>query len=185
MDLKECQICWELKECEPVSCNSNVPHDLCGECESKCRQACRQAGKDEMTCPTCRQPETCQSTKSLQREIESLRQEISLRQPKTLTELAQAADDLVVQARRITRTLETIPEITFIEGAAGRVREIASSAVARAALPTRDARVRRRCASGRCTSTSPTGRAMTYLKCNICNTVFCCRTCKECVNCRP
>lgn len=47
-------------------------------------------------------------------------------------------------------------------------------------------RPRARCASGRnCRSTSQTGRSLTYLKCDECNLVFCCRTCKVCVGCRP
>ena len=48
-------------------------------------------------------------------------------------------------------------------------------------------RTRALCASGRnCrTSTSQTGRTMTYLKCVTCNVVFCCRTCSVCIGCRP
>ena len=42
------------------------------------------------------------------------------------------------------------------------------------------------CASGRnCRSSSQSGRSMTQLKCTQCYIVFCCRTCKECVGCRP
>jgi len=45
---------------------------------------------------------------------------------------------------------------------------------------------RSRCASGRdCQSTSSSGRTMTRLKCIHCNIVFCCRSCTECVVCRP
>jgi hypothetical protein len=171
----------EVKECENVSCGSN--HPLCFGCERTWRSKMPlQDGVRIMTCPTCRQPETYRTIASLQRET----------QTKTLTHLAQAADDLVVETRRFVRTSETY----FIERAAARVREIASSAVARAptsavaraALPSTrepdiDARPRARCASGRCQSTSRTGRAMTYLKCNVCNIVFCCRACRECVSC--
>ena len=172
----ECQICMETKECENVSCGSN--HPLCFGCERMWRSKMPlQDGVRIMTCPTCRQPEKYRTIESLQREA----------QTKTLTHLAQAADDLVVETRRFVRTSET----AFIERAAARVREIASSAVARAALPSTvrepdiDARPRARCASGRCQSTSQTGRAMTYLKCIVCRNVFCCRTCRECVGCRP
>ena len=47
-------------------------------------------------------------------------------------------------------------------------------------------RVRKLCASGRdCHSSSASGRSTTRLKCIHCNLVFCCRTCNECVGCRP
>ena len=158
----------ETKECEKVSCGSN--HPLCFECELTWRSKMPlQDGVRIMTCPTCRQPEKYRTIESLQRTARS----------KTLTYLAQAADALVVETRRFLRTSETL----FIERAAARVHELTSSAVTRAAHPsTREPRSR--CASGRCQSTSRTGRAMTYLKCNICHNVFCCRSCRECVGCR-
>jgi hypothetical protein len=45
---------------------------------------------------------------------------------------------------------------------------------------------RAQCASGRnCRSTSLSGRSMTQLKCTQCNIIFCCRTCQQCLGCRP
>ena len=182
----ECQICMEKKECEKVTCGSDIPHYLCFGCELTWRSKMPlQDGVRIMTCPTCRQPERYRTITSLQRKARTT----------SLASLVQKADQLVVSARSFARTSETV----FIERAAVRVREIAiahtstaarelpSTAVARA-LPVRDdidGRPRARCASGRCQSSSRAGRAMTYLKCNICHNVFCCRTCRECVGCRP
>ena len=178
MECQDCIICMKFTVCEPVSCRSKVGHYLCEVCEDAWREKMPEKdGLRIMTCPSCREEETSRSIRSLQREARRKAQP-------TLESLLAAADKLVLDTRELVGTLRT-PESDFIRRSADRVREIASSAVARAALPTRDARVSRRCASGRCTSTSPTGRAMTHLKCNICNIVFCCRTCKECVNCRP
>jgi len=181
MECQDCIICMKFTICEPVSCGSKVGHYLCEECEDAWRSKMvpDEDGLQFMTCPSCRVPEESRSRRSLQREARRKAQP-------TLESLLAAADKLVLDTRELVRT----PETDFIGRAAARVHEMASSAVARAALPsTRAASTvalpRSRCASGRCTSTSSTGRAMTYLKCNICNNVFCCRNCKECTDCRP
>ena len=182
MECRDCIICMKFKFCEPVSCDSKVPHDLCEECEDAWRDKMvpDEDGLKFMTCPYCREKETSRSRRSLKREARRKAQP-------TLESLLAAAEKLVLDTRELVGTLRT-PETDFIRRSAERVHEMASSAVARAALPTRASTVahpRSRCASGRCTSTSRTGRAMTYLKCNICNIVFCCRNCKECTDCRP
>ena len=179
MECQDCIVCMNFKICEPVSCGSKVPHYLCEECEDPWRDTMvpDEDGLKCMTCPKCRVHEKFRSRRSLQREARR-------KTKPTLESLLAAADKLVLDTRELVGTLRT-PETDFIGRAAARVHEMASSAVARAALPTRSVAPRSRCASGRCTSTSRTGRAMTYLKCNICNNVFCCRNCKECTDCRP
>ena len=187
MECQDCIICMKFTFCEPVSCGSKVGHYICERCEDPWREKMvpDEFGLKFMTCPICRVPETSRSRLSLQREARRKAQP-------TLESLLAAADKLVLDTRELIGTLRT-PESDFIIRSASRVHEMASSAVARASLPTSavaraslpSAPTRSLCASGRCTSTSRTGRAMTYLKCNICNIVICCRTCKECVNCRP
>jgi len=154
--------------CEPVSCGSKVPHYLCDECEDTWRKKMvpDEYGIREMTCPNCREKETTRTIRSLRRETQ--------RKP-TLESLSEAAVKLVLDTRALVGTLRT-PVTDFIIRSASRVDEMVSAA---------PSTPRSRCASGRCTSTSRTGRAMTYLKCNICNNVFCCRKCKECKDCRP
>jgi|UniRef100_A0A6C0AIG7 hypothetical protein len=183
MECQDCIICMNFTFCEPVSCRSKVHHYLCEECEYTWRSKMTEKnGLRIMTCPSCREEETSRTIRSLQREAQRKAQP-------TLESLLATAVKLVIDTRELVGTLRT-PETDFIRRSAERVHEMASSAVARAALPTSAARAapvptRSRCASGRCTSTSRTGRAMTYLKCNICNIVFCCRNCKECTDCRP
>jgi hypothetical protein len=161
----ECQICMETKECENVTCGSDVPHYLCFGCERTWRSKMPlRNGLRTMTCPTCRKSEKYRTIESLQREAQS----------KTLNDFAQAADALLVETLRFVRTSET----AFIERTVTRVHEL-TARPSTVREPTRA-----RCASGRCRSTSRTGRAMTYLKCNICHNVFCCRACRECVGCR-
>jgi len=181
MECQDCIICMKFTFCEPVSCGSKVGHYLCEECEDAWRSKMvpDEDGLQFMTCPNCRKEETSRTIRSFKREARRKAQP-------TLESLLAAADKLVLDTRELVGTLRT-PETDFIRRSAERVYEMASSAVARAALPTSAVPVptRSRCASGRCTSTSRTGRAMTYLKCNICNIVICCRNCKECTDCRP
>ena len=183
MECQDCIICMKFTICEPVSCGSKVGHYLCEECEDVWRSKMPEKdGLRIMTCPSCREEETSRTIRSLQREARRKAQP-------TLESLLAAADKLVLDTRELVGTLRT-SDTDFIGRSVERVREMASSAVARAALPTSAAHAapvptRSRCASGRCTSTSRTGRAMTYLKCNICNIVICCRNCKECTDCRP
>jgi hypothetical protein len=189
MECQDCIICMKFTFCEPVSCGSKVPHNLCEECEDAWRDKMvpDEDGLREMTCPNCREKETTRTIRSLRREAQRKAQP-------TLESLSEAAVKLVLDTRALVGTLRT-PETDFIRRSAERVHEMASSAVARdalptsavarAALPSTVSLTRSRCASGRCTSTSRTGRAMTYLKCNICKNVFCCRNCKECTDCRP
>ena len=197
-----------------VGCGSSVDHYLCFGCEKTWRSKMPlQNGLRIMNCPTCRQPEKYRTIESLQRETTTsqptdysalitaeMSQANRVVQIIQRVEAERAAQRAVARAAAPRQVVSTITreELDVINarlmGRAASVTERASSVTERAASVTREVVVvdaparpaRSRCASGRnCRSTSQSGRSMTHLKCTHCNTVFCCRTCSECVGCRP
>jgi hypothetical protein len=180
--LIECQICLECfqpNKIDKVACGSSVDHTICFDCEQTWRSKMPlQDGIRIMNCPTCRQPEKYRTTASLQREAQTTS---TSTQEQVIAEIAVQfvrgvrlrEEHAVARARTITRE-----ELDVINARLMGPPPIVTQEAVRPP--------RARCASGRnCRSTSLSGRTMTHLKCTHCNTVFCCRTCKECVGCRP
>jgi hypothetical protein len=193
----ECQICmdhFEPNMIEKVACGSSVDHNLCFNCEGTWRSKMPVVkGIKIMNCPTCRQPETTRTIASLQREIASLqRQTTQVRETQrtspwghTSFEVSSTATDLSTMINQIIYE-ERVRRAAAVTPAVARAAVTDTTPTVTATSTTRTEVQRSRCASGRnCRSTSRTGRSMTHLKCTVCNTVFCCRTCSECVGCRP
>jgi hypothetical protein len=211
----ECQICFEhfqSNQIGKVGCGSSVDHNLCFGCEKTWRSKMPiKKGLRIMNCPTCRQPEQYRTIESLQRETQTTQTSQTDYAALIAAEMAQA--NRVVQiiqrqqaeraalravARAAAPSVSTITreELSAINArlmgrapTAPREATAPGEATAPREASAREALARpprSRCASGRnCRSTSQSGRSMTHLKCTHCNTVFCCRTCKECLGCRP
>lgn len=182
----ECQICLEwfpTSQIDKVACGSSVDHTVCFGCEKTWRSKMAiHNGVRIMNCPTCRQPEKYRTIESLQREASST--SFSAR---VATETEQANEMARRAVARAQAHISTVAQDTAIARIMQRLE--AARAAAHTDVPVVVDLVytqRARCASGRnCRSTSQTGRSLTYLKCTHCKIVFCCRTCKECVDCRP
>ena len=81
---------------------------------------------------------------------------------------------------------QTVERFFNISHSEDRGFELSNGPVVAPTPSREERRVRKLCASGRnCHSSSASGRSTTRLKCIHCNLVFCCRTCNECVGCRP
>jgi len=208
----ECQICMEgfqSNQIDKVPCGSSVDHMVCFDCEKQWRNKMPlQDGVRIMKCPTCRQPEQYRTTASLQREARTTSPPMSIYDAQVAAEMAQALQIVRVLRRReedrVAARLAASSAVARASAPSRRITHEEADAInARLMGPaeaapdgTQDSPVvvdadrprppRARCASGRnCHSTSQSGRSMTHLKCTQCNLVFCCRTCKECVGCRP
>lgn len=207
-----CLECFEPNQIDKVACESTVAHNLCHGCEKIWRdKAPLELGIHRMKCPACQQPEISRTIESLQREIESLQREAksSLKVAPVTSAVARARltpmtiidairplvttitpEELdVINARLMGRPRPTaVAETDFeriLQRNAERRTAVAPTLVVAPVIDT-VRRERKLCASGRnCRSTSQSGRATTHLKCIHCNLVFCCRTCNECVGCRP